>query len=213
VVAEHQTSGRGRLGRTWESEPGVNLLFSLVLRPTIRKEAAGLLTFYSAVFIARALEQITEKSLECKWPNDILVNNKKCCGILLENSFLQDRFDFSVIGIGINVNQAAFSNELGERATSLFREFGVTIDRTKLLRTLLREADKLLPSVERGEVKTIMDEWNARCTMFGKPVTIAQGTTLISGTAMRLNGEGGLVLETSTGTSTFYAGDVTVVTS
>jgi BirA family biotin operon repressor/biotin-[acetyl-CoA-carboxylase] ligase len=141
------------------------------------------------------------------------VHGKKCCGILLENSFLQDRLDFSVIGIGINVNQASFANELGDRATSLLREFGATIDRTKLLRALLREADKLLPNVQRGDVKKIMDEWNARCTMFGKPVTIAQGTTIVSGTALQLNAEGGLVIETPTGKLTFYAGDVTVVAS
>jgi BirA family biotin operon repressor/biotin-[acetyl-CoA-carboxylase] ligase len=211
VVADYQTTGRGRLGRSWLSAPGTNLLFSIVLRPTVKKESAALLTFYSAVSIARALERVSGKTFECKWPNDVLLNGKKCCGILLENSFLQDRFDFSVIGIGVNVNQPTFPDDLGNRATSLLVETGHKLDRVKLLQEMLREADGLLPSVHKGDVPTIMDEWNSRCSMFGKPVTITHGEDRITGTALRLDAEGGLVIETAAGPSTFYAGDVTIV--
>ncbi len=211
VVADFQTTGRGRLGRAWISEPGANLLFSFVIRPRFKKESAGLLTFFSAVFIARTLEHISGHPIECKWPNDILLNGKKCCGILLENSFLQDRFDFSVIGIGINVNQVSFSDDLSDRATSLFKELGHKFDRTELLQDLLRGADALLPSVQRGEVQTIMKEWNSRCPMFGKPVTLAHGEERISGTALGLDAEGGLVIVSPTGQSTHYAGDVTII--
>jgi len=211
VVADFQTAGRGRLGRSWHSEPGMNLLFSLVLRPALKKESAALLTFFSAVFIARALERVASHAIECKWPNDVLLNGKKCCGILLENSFLQDRFDFSVVGIGINVNQSSFPAELENQATSLLKEFGHAFDRTAILQELLREADALLPSVHGGDVPNIMEDWNSRCSMFGKPVTIAHGDEHISGTALRLDAEGGLVIKTSTGQSTFYAGDVTIV--
>ena len=211
IVADFQTSGRGRLGRTWKSEPGANLLFSLVLRPPLKKEAAGILTFFSAVFIARALESIAGIPFECKWPNDVLLNGKKCCGILLENSFFQDTFAYSVVGIGINVNQASFEKDLAGKATSLFKELGHTFDRTSLLQELLRQADKLMPSLERGNIPEIMDQWNARCSMFGKPVVVAHGNEQIAGTALRLNGDGGLVVETASGQSTFYAGDVTVV--
>jgi len=211
VVADFQTAGRGRLGRAWLSEPGTNLLFSVVLRPTLKKESAAILTFYSAVFIARALESICGHSIECKWPNDILLNGKKCCGILLENSFVQDRFDFSVIGIGINVNQAVFPEDLANRATSLMKELQHKVDRTKLLQELLRTADTLLPSTRAGWAKEIMDDWNSHCSMFGKPVTISHGDDRISGTALRLDAEGGLVISTASGPSTFYAGDVTIV--
>lgn len=211
VFADFQTSGRGRLGRSWIAAPGTNLLFSIVLRPTVKKESAGQLTFYSAVFIARALERITEHAIECKWPNDILLNGKKCCGILLENSFQQDKFDFSVIGIGINVNQSSFPDDLSNRATSLFMELGHKFDRIKLLQELLRQADTLLPSLQNGETQKIMEDWNSRCSMFGKPVTIAHGEELVSGTALGLDADGGLIIKTAGGQSTFYAGDVTMV--
>jgi BirA family biotin operon repressor/biotin-[acetyl-CoA-carboxylase] ligase len=154
---------------------------------------------------------VIKQTVECRWPNDILLNGKKCCGILLENSFLQDRFDFSVVGIGINVNQASFEDDLANRATSLFKELGHTFDRTSVLQELLREADRLLPSLERGEVLAIMEQWNSRCSMFGKPVVVTHGDDRISGTAVRLNGQGGLVVDTPAGESTFYAGDVTIV--
>jgi BirA family biotin operon repressor/biotin-[acetyl-CoA-carboxylase] ligase len=211
VISDHQTAGRGRLGRAWISAPGTNLLFSVVLRPTLPRESSGFLTFFSAVFIARALEQISGHEVECKWPNDILINGKKCCGILLENSYSQNSLDFSVVGIGINVNQSTFDGDLADRATSLFKEFGVEFDRTKLLQTLLREADMLLARLKEGGTNEIMHEWNKRCSMFGKPVTVSQGDTMVSGTALSLNAEGGLIVKTSTGQSTFYAGDVTVV--
>jgi BirA family biotin operon repressor/biotin-[acetyl-CoA-carboxylase] ligase len=211
VVAEHQTSGRGRLGRAWISDPGTSLLFSVVLRPTLPKELSGFLTFFSAVFIARALEEVSGRNVECKWPNDILINGKKCCGILLENSFAQNRLDFSVIGIGINVNQSRFEGDLADRATSLFKEFGVKFDRAKLLQMLLQEADGLLARLKEGKTNEIMEEWTRRCSMFGKPVTVSHGDDVISGTAVSLNPNGGLIVKTSDGQSTFYAGDVTIV--
>lgn len=211
VIADFQTHGRGRLGRSWKSEPGANLLFSIVLRPTIHKEQAAILTFFSAVFIAQALEHSVSQPVECKWPNDILIRGRKCSGILLENSFSQDRFDFSVIGVGINVNQASFEGELEKKATSLSREVGHSVDRTKLLQQLFREADVLLSTLKAGDLPSIMARWNSRCSMFGKPVLIEHGKERISGTALHLDDDGGLVVQTASGLSTFYAADVTIV--
>ncbi|HEX9615756.1 MAG TPA: biotin--[acetyl-CoA-carboxylase] ligase, partial [Bacteroidota bacterium] len=117
VLAEYQTSGRGRHGRTWNAEPGENLLFSVLLRPAIPRTSAGFLTFFAAVSVAQALEEVSESRIECKWPNDLLLNGKKVSGILLENTFEKDRVDYSVIGIGINVNQSSFPNHLIPTAT------------------------------------------------------------------------------------------------
>ncbi len=211
VVAEHQSAGRGRQGRTWSSEPGRNLLLSIVLRPNLPKDGCGFLTFFSAVFIARALERATGRPVECKWPNDLLIGGKKCCGILLENSFSQDVLDYSVIGIGINVNQTTFEGDLADRATSLSREYHTEFDRTKLLQTLLQEADTLLSTLKKGDTGNIMSEWNNRCTMFGKSVTISHGEDTTTGVAVSLNADGGLIIQTPSGESTFYAGDVSVV--
>lgn len=211
VLADYQTAGRGRQGRSWLSEPALNILLSIILRPSISKEQASLLTFYAAVSVARVLEQMNVGAVECKWPNDVLLNGKKCSGILLENSFQQDRLVYSVIGIGINVNQSQFENGISTHATSLAKESGLTFDRKDIIQTLLKETDRLLPSLANGHINLIVDEWKLRCTMFGKTVTLSQGEETISGTAVRLELDGGLVISTATGQSTYYAGDVMIV--
>ena len=211
VVADFQTSGRGRLGRTWIAEPGENLLLSVLLRPRISIANAGLLTLFASVGIARAIEQHVGEPVECKWPNDLLVHGKKFCGILLENLFQQSEVSYAVIGAGINVNQRTFPDEISPRGTSLAIETGRSFDRKKLLQAVLSELDMLYPPVQQGDFDAIVPEWIKRCTMFGKPVTVKQHDRTMSGIARRLNHDAGLVIETGTGLQTVYAGDVSVV--
>jgi BirA family biotin operon repressor/biotin-[acetyl-CoA-carboxylase] ligase len=210
VIADHQTRGVGRHGRAWQSEPGANLLFSCILRPSVPQERAGLLTFYAAVAVARAAESVTGRQLECKWPNDLLLNGKKCCGILLENSFANGRLSYSVVGIGLNVNQPSFPDEMTHRATSLAREAGSEFDRKQLLQRILEELDALYPDASEGRFDRILAEWNDRCTMFGKEIEVENHESKLRGKAVRLNTDGGLVIETAEGRRVVYAGDVTL---
>ncbi|MBF8248014.1 MAG: biotin-(acetyl-CoA carboxylase) ligase [Bacteroidetes bacterium] len=212
VLTDFQTAGRGRNGRSWNSETGQNLLFSVVLRPEFPKEQATFLTFYSAISIVRALEPELKVRIECKWPNDLLLNGKKFCGILLENSFQQDKLTYSVVGIGLNVNQKEFGEDLKERATSLRFERKKNFDRKRLFQKILSEMDRLYESVQAGDFRAVMEDWNKHCTMFGKTVKVVKPHETLSGTAVGLSPEGGLVVETSTGTSTVYAGDVSILT-
>ena len=211
VVADYQTNGRGRLGRSWHAEPNESLLFSVLLRPPISIETSGLLTLYASVAIARAVENSTGESVECKWPNDLLLNGKKFCGILLENSFQRAEVSYAVIGAGINVNQRALPPELSHRGTSLAIETGKTFDRKRILHAVLQELDALYRSARQGDFATIVSEWTQRCSMFGKPVTVRQHDDVLSGIALRLNHDGGLIVETGKGLQTVYAGDVTLV--
>lgn len=212
VYADFQTAGRGRNGRTWNSEPGRNLLFSVVLRPEFARDQATFLTFYSAISIVRALEPILNAPMECKWPNDVLLNGKKFCGILIENSFKQEKLAYSVVGIGLNVNQKEFRDDLKERATSLWVEQKKEFDRKQLFQKVLTAMDRLYNPVRSGDFRAVMEDWNAHCTMFGKPVRVVKSHETLSGTAVGLSPEGGLVVETSKGKSTVYAGDVSILT-
>jgi BirA family biotin operon repressor/biotin-[acetyl-CoA-carboxylase] ligase len=211
VVADYQTEGRGRLGRRWEAQPGTSLLLSTVLRPSLMSESAGLLTFYAAVSVARALEHETGLSVECKWPNDLLLNRRKVSGILIESSFSQQGLAFSVAGIGLNVRRGSFPEALETKATSLERETGKKMDRTKLLCRLLTEMDDLYADVRSRRFDRILDEWNSRCTMFGKDITVLQHDHEVNGSAVGLSSEGGLILQTAKGKETVFAGDVTVL--
>lgn len=211
VVTNFQTSGRGRLGRIWLAEPDANLLFSVLLRPRISVDVSGQLTLYASVAIARAIEQCVGEPVECKWPNDLLLNGKKFCGILLENSFQQSKLSYAVIGAGINVNQQTLSPEIASRATSLSIETGKTFDRKQVFHVVLRELDLLYKSAREGDFSFIEAEWTKRCLMFGKTVTVQQHDRTIAGTVLRLNHDAGLVIATSEGVQTIYAGDVTLV--
>jgi BirA family biotin operon repressor/biotin-[acetyl-CoA-carboxylase] ligase len=211
VVSDFQTNGRGRLGRTWISEPGENVLLSVLLRPRISIENAGLLTLYASVAIARAIERHIGEPVECKWPNDLFLHEKKFCGILLENLFQQTEVSYAVIGAGINVNQKSFPDEISAHGTSLAIEAGRCFDRKLVIQSVLSELDALYPPIRRGDFDAVVPEWIRRCTMFGKPVTVKQQDHTLSGIARRLNHDAGLVIETATGLQTVYAGDVTVV--
>ncbi len=211
VVSDFQTKGRGRQGRSWFTEPGTNLLLSCILRPCISMEQVGLLTIFASVSVGRALQAVTSTVVECKWPNDLLINKKKCCGILVENSINKQSLEYAVVGIGINVKQKSFPQEIKGRATSLALEFGTEFDRREIFQKVLEELDVLYSDVGKGNFEPVINEWNARCTMFGRKITVTQAETKISGTALRLSDDGGLVIDTVEGKKTIYAGDVTVI--
>lgn len=210
VISEFQTQGRGRQGRPWKAEPESNLLFSTLLRPRLSKEQAGILTFFAAVSVANAVERLTGQPVECKWPNDLMLNGKKLCGILLENSVQKDSIAYSVIGIGLNVNQKSFDNDLASSATSLFKETGKRLDRKKIFQSALAEMDQFYEDIQKGKFESILKQWNSRCSMFGHPVSIRQGDTTISGNAVGLSPDGGLIVKTPEQTITLYAGDVSL---
>jgi BirA family biotin operon repressor/biotin-[acetyl-CoA-carboxylase] ligase len=211
VVADFQTDGRGRLGRSWVAEPGTSLLLSLLLRPAITLENAGLLALFASAAIARAIEHCIDRQVECKWPNDLLLQGKKFCGILIESAFQQSGLFYSVIGAGINVNQTELPPEISTRATSLARETGKTIDRLAVLQSVLTELDRMYAAVRRGDFNAAVSEWTRRCSMFGKAVVVQEHESTLSGIAARLHPDGGLVLTTDQGERTIYAGDVTFI--
>ena len=210
VITDFQTNWRGRLGRTWEAEPESSLLFSVLLRPSISIERAGLLTLYASVALARVVEGVIGERVECKWPNDLILRGKKFCGILLENSVQQRGLAYAVIGAGLNVNQNPLPSNLAERAISLATVAGRSIDRKQLFQSVLGEMDRLYRDAQKDDFSFITAEWNRRCTLFGKSVTVRQHDRVISGTALRLNYDAGLVVKTTDGLQTVYAGDVTL---
>jgi len=210
VIADYQTAGRGRFGRTWLAESGSNLLFSIIIRPTYSTDKIGLLPFFVAVGIANAVETVTGMQCECKWPNDILINKKKCCGILMESTSQQNNFDYAIIGIGLNVNQKEFIGDLEGIATSLSSEGGREFDRRNVFSQIMSSLESYYTDVRKGDFNTALKEWKARATIFGKRITLTQAADVIDGIAINLAADGGLVVETETGQRVFHAGDVTI---
>jgi len=213
VFAESQTRGRGRLGRTWVSVHGKGLWFSVLLRPPLPPQAATQMTVASATAMCRALRQISGVRAEIKWPNDILVNDRKLCGILTEMTAELDKINYIVLGIGVNVNFAAadFPSELRKIATSLAIETGHDIRRSEVATAILRALDADYGRVCRGRFEAVADEWEANCTTIGRNVEIACGNRVIHGRAESLDPEGALLVRTQHGhLERIIGGDVTL---
>ena len=211
VIADHQTAGRGRFGKIWQAESGVNLLFSLIIKPTISMDKVGLLPLFAAVGIALTIEHITGILCECKWPNDILFHGKKCCGILMESTVQNRKLDYAVIGIGLNINQKNFADDLRNSATSLSNACDREFDRKELFCRILSSLELQYQHVSKGDFSTVIREWKARTAIFGKQIKLTSAHDIIRGVAVGLASDGGLVVETNSQQRVFYAGDVTLI--
>ena len=213
VFAESQTKGRGRLGRRWVSPAHKGLWFSVLLRPTFGPQQATQLTVAAATALTRAIQTETNLVPDIKWPNDLLLNGRKVAGILTELSAEVDRVNHVIIGIGLDVNQAAsdFPAEVRKLATSLRIETGAPVDRAGLAAAALRELDRDYARIVGGEFAAVADEWEARCTTIGQNVTVLLGERRLRGRAESLDDDGSLLLRTEHGRlERIIGGDVTV---
>jgi BirA family transcriptional regulator, biotin operon repressor / biotin---[acetyl-CoA-carboxylase] ligase len=213
VLAEHQTAGRGRFGRSWDAPSGMNILCSAIVRPAIRREAFPLLAFYAAVATADAVSGTTGLQPECKWPNDLLLNGRKFCGILLESALNASGPNWAVIGIGLNANQVTFPSEWQSRATSLAIEAGAPVDRLELVCALCGSLERWEDVLPNDGMPAILEAWRSRSSMFGRTVTVTRGEEDRVGTAVALRADGGLLVQFPNGAEAVYAGDVTLTGS
>ena len=196
VVAERQTRGRGRFGRTWASPAG-GLWFSVVLRPSLPHEDLSKLPLVGALAVARALKKAFGLKAELRWPNDVLIRGRKVCGVLVENSFLRGKVAFSIIGVGVNANfrAADLPGDLPERATTLMDELGKRVDLDRLLETILAELGACYEALLSGRGSELLRQAEALMG-FPRPVRLAlEGGEEVSGLAIGLAGDGSLLME------------------
>lgn len=206
VLAETQTKGRGRLGRSWSSPKYKGIYLSLILRPQILPNAAPLLTLLCAVSLCEAIKEITELDVQIKWPNDLLMHHKKLGGILTELNAEMDAVRFVVIGIGLNVNND--KKALPASATSLREQKKEDINRINLLQEILRRIEKnyLLFSAEGGPASggqkgraVIIEKWRQHNVTLGKRVKILCEKTHLEGEAVDIDRDGGLLIRRDSG--------------
>ena len=207
VLAEEQTSGRGRRGREWRSPGGANLLFSLLLRPAFSPEQVFALTMILALAACEAVREATGLMSLIKWPNDLYIGQKKLAGILTDFALKAKRVEYVIIGLGLNVNW----NPPDVAATSLRAETGRDIPRTDLLVGILQRFEGYYEEVLSGRVAPFYEQWNALCLMMGKEVEIASGHEKIRGRAVRIDYDGSLIIrDEAGGESRIRNGDVSV---
>ena len=213
VVADLQTAGRGRRGRTWTSPTGVNLMVSVGLRPQLEAADAGLLGIGAALAVRDACASLVPTAdLRVRWPNDVVTSDgHKLAGLLVETALEDGRLSEVIIGSGINVNWplAEMPEEVRERATSLLELTGTPIDRVALLAALLDALDAVIAALERGE--SPLPRLAAVSALDGRRVTVDLGTNRLDGTAAGISEQGLLLLDTEAGRVALAVGEVVAV--
>ena len=172
IVADEQTAGKGRLGRSFESNKGAGIFASVVVRPDKKTYDVAGITLVVALAVQRAFDKMGIET-NIKWPNDIICQGKKLCGILTEMKNDGDRVKFVVVGIGINVNNKEFSGDLEEKATSLYLLQGKTFDRTDILVRVLQEFNMLYDQyIKNDNLHFMKDEYNEKLINRGSEVVV-----------------------------------------
>ena len=207
VIAEVQSAGRGRQGRSWVSEPG-NLLLSVLFRPTMAQ--LPYISIMGGMAAARAVRKVAGVHPRIKWPNDLLLDGRKAAGILAESAIVGDSVWYAVLGIGINVSlDVSQSGEISSVATSVNAAAGSEVKRESLLRQLLMELDDLYIRLGRGE--SPIDEWRGLLETTGRRVNATSGNDTWAGLAEGVDDTGNLLLRLDDGRLiTLTAGDVTL---
>lgn len=213
IVADGQTEGRGRLGRTWDSETSGGLYMSLRLCPDLPPSDAVYMTQLAALAVVEALETLYGQAFRIKWPNDIVYNGRKLAGILTEMTTELDRIESLVIGIGINVSQCRFSEELSDKAISLAQILPGEEERRPEMLTAILAAFKALYEefLQKRSLEFVREPLNRYSSLLGREIVVISGDERIFCKAVEIDGSGRLVVEDGSGArKTLYYGEVSV---
>ncbi len=211
LIAETQTGGKGRLGRKWFSPPGVNLYLSVILQPKIDCAQATILTLLAGIAVAHAIRERSQLTARLKWPNDVLIGEKKVAGILAELAADGQAIKHLILGIGLNVNLEAsmLPPELSKTATSLKIESGRTVSRLEMLETLVNQLERWYTVFLDQGPTPILKEYSQFSHTLGRRIQVACHDKVVEGEAVGLAPNGGLILRKQDGTSiTILTGDV-----
>lgn len=211
VVAGKQESGRGRRGRSFESPAGTGIFMTLLLRPEIEPQNASMLTLVSALAVAKGIEHMVDLSVQIKWPNDIVINGKKVCGILTEMSAQMDYVNYIVIGIGINVGNEEFPEEIKDVATSIYLESGKHINRAMLIEKIWEEFEDYYELYEKTQdLSSLVKEYDSYLVNRGQKVRVLDSKEPYEGKAMGITDRGELIVDTWEARRLVSAGEVSV---
>lgn len=198
IISEQQTKGKGRLGRTWKSRLGDGVWMTLIIKPRIEPYKAPFLTLVAGASVIKALSNLGVEAF-IKWPNDIIINNKKICGILTELSAEMERVNYVVIGVGINVKTIDFPDEIKEKATSLYKE-GYKLSRVDIVKEFCKEFEKLYKGyILDGDKHNTLEICRKHSAVIGKQVYVLKNNKKELVKCIDINENGNLIVRERNG--------------
>ena len=212
VVAEHQNAGRGRRGRSWSMNRGESIAMSMILRPKLAPDRASIITLVMAVSVAEVLQKLTDKEVRIKWPNDVLIDKKKVCGILTEMSAVPGKVNHVVIGVGINVNQSEMPEDISRIATSLLIENGNRSGRSDIVVGIMDYFEYYYDMVEAaGDLSCLVDIYDGYLINKEAEVRILDPKGEYNAVAQGINDYGELIIQKEDGSfDRISSGEVSV---
>ena len=210
ALAEFQSAGRGRLGRSWEVPEGTSVMMSILLRPKFEPQYAPTLTLVMGMAVAKAVKNLGF-DVSIKWPNDVVVSHKKICGILTEMGVRDGKIDYAVIGVGINVNIREFPEEMADKATSLYLESGREFDRSQIPGFVMEAFEKYYEKFAATcDLSGLKEEYESILANYNQPVRVLAKEPY-EGVARGITDGGELLVEKTDGTIVAVsAGEVSV---
>ena len=214
VVADCQTAGRGRIGRSFESPSGTGIYISILLRPSLALERVNMITVGAAVAVCETIMEIAEFIPDIKWVNDILMNGKKLCGILTEASIEAEtsQLSYAVVGVGINVRTPAngLPEEIQEIAGCLEDFSKNPVQRNALAASFFNHMESCYELIQTGNISTLMNRYRSFIHFLGEPITVIRNGIKESATAIDIDPSGHLIIEQNGERSTMYAGEISI---
>ena len=212
VVADAQTKGRGRSGRSWSNPPGTNIAMTLMLRPSLPPEKISMVTLVAGMAVCSVCRKLYDVPAQIKWPNDVVLDGKKICGILTEMSTEISKVSYIVIGIGINVNLTVFPEELQEKATSLCLYTGQEENRAGLIAECMQCFEKYYAEFAEAEsLAPFADMYNEMLVSRDRTVRVLEPGNEFTGTALGIDEQGQLLVRKDSGEiCRVYSGEVSV---
>lgn len=199
LVAKKQTGGKGRLGRVWISPEGTSIYMSVLLTPELSPTQLPCITLVFGLAICRAIRDIAECEALIKWPNDIIIGNKKLCGILAEMTVEDNLVSYATVGVGINVNNRGFSDEISHKATSLYLEKSISFDRNEIIAVLCGYIEQVYDEFIVSGFDSLKDEYVNLCATIGRDVSAQRAGGEICGKAVDVADDGSLIVELDSG--------------
>lgn len=211
VLAESQTAGRGRRGRDWTSEEGTGIFMSFILKSGLTIENASMVTLVCALAVSTGISQVIGQEAQIKWPNDIVMNGKKICGILTEMSVDSGKVGHVVVGIGINVSNLQFPEEIANTAGSLYTETGKFFQRAEIVGAILEKFETYYALfLKTQDLSLMQEEYNGLLANRNREVRVLDPREPFEGKALGITEKGELIVETPQGKQMVSGGEVSV---